>query len=67
VTNDIEEAIDAGDSVVTVTTQRSRGRTSGIEVELKQYAVWTVRAGKVTRAVWFHTRREAFEAAGLQE
>ena len=67
VRNDLEEVIDAGDSVVSVTTQRSRGKTSGIDVELKQYAVWTVEGGKVTRVVWFQTRGEALEAAGLPE
>ena len=67
VRNDVEEVIDAGDSVVLVTTQRSRGQASGIEVELKQYAVWTVQGGKVTRVVWFPTRHEALEAAGLRE
>ena len=67
VRNDLDELIDAGDSVISVTTQRSRGQTSGIEVELKQYAVWTVQGGKVTRVVWFQTRREALEAVGLRE
>jgi ketosteroid isomerase-like protein len=67
VRNDLVEMIDAGDCVVTVTTQRSRGQASGIEVELEQYAVWRVRGGKVTHVLWFRTRREAFEAAGLRE
>jgi ketosteroid isomerase-like protein len=67
VRNDLEDVIDAGDAVVTFTTQRSRGKTSGVEVELKQYAVWTVEGGKVTRVVWFQTRGEALEAVGLSE
>ena len=67
VRNDLEEVIDAGDHVVSVTTQRSRGKVSGIDVELKQYAVWTIRNGKILRAVWFQTRDEALEAVGLRE
>ena len=67
VSNDLEQLIDAGDSVVSVTTQRSRGRASGVEVELKQYAVWTIEGGKVTRVTWFQTRDEALGAAGLRE
>ncbi len=45
-------------------TQRGRGRASRVQVELKQYAVWTVSKGKVVRVVWFPSRDEALEAAG---
>ena len=65
--NDLEELIDAGEHVISVHTQRVQGRTSGIGVEVQQYGVWTIRAGKVTRVVWFTTRPEALEAAGLSE
>jgi ketosteroid isomerase-like protein len=61
--NDLEEVIDAGGHVISVHTQRSRGRASGVAVETRQYAVWTVRAGKVVRTVWFLTREEALEAS----
>ena len=65
--NDLEELIEAGEHVVSVHTQRGRGRSSGIQVDVRQYAVWTIRAAKITRVVWFQTREEAFEAAGLSE
>jgi hypothetical protein len=29
--------------------------------------VWTIRKGKVIRLVWFPSRVEAFQAAGLRE
>ena len=62
----LEELIDAGADVVTIVT--TRGRTSGIEVEWKHHAgVWTVRDGKVIRVVWFPTREEALEAAGVAD
>ena len=67
VRNDLQELIDAGDQVVSVTIQRSRGKASGADVELKQYAVWTIHEGKILPAVWFQSREEALEAVGLRE
>ena len=62
-----EELIDAGEQVVAVVTRHARGRASGVAVERPFTLVWTVRAGKVVRVVWFLTREEALEAAGLSE
>ncbi len=63
-----EEFIDAGDSIVTILSQRLRGRTSGIELEWNSYGqVWTVHDGKIVRVEFFHTRSDALEAAGLSE
>ena len=46
------ELSDAGGGhVICVDTQRTRGRASGVETELTQYAVWTVREGKIVRVV----------------
>jgi ketosteroid isomerase-like protein len=59
------ELIDAGDQVISVDIEPARGRASGIEVELTQYAVWTIRDHRIARAVWFDTREEALQAAGL--
>ena len=62
-----DELIDAGEHVVSVVTSRSRGRTSGVEVDSHHAAIWTVRDGKIVRVVWFATRAEALEAVGLSE
>jgi ketosteroid isomerase-like protein len=63
-----EEFIDTGDSVVTILSQRVRGRTSGIELEWTSYGqVWRVRNGKIVHVEFFPTREEALEAAGLRE
>ena len=63
-----EELIDAGKQVVSVSTMRGRGRASGAEVTSRRYSgVWTIREGRVTRVVWFPTRAEALEAAGVRE
>ena len=62
-----EELIDAGDRVISIDAERGLGRASGVEVELTQYAVWTIHEGKIVRVVWFPTRAEALQAAGLPE
>ena len=62
-----DELIDAGEHVVSVVTSRSRGRTSGADVESHHAAVWTLRDGKVVRVTWFPTRAEALRAAGVAE
>ena len=62
-----DELIDVGDAVVSVATQRGRGRTSGLEVSRPLAGVWTIRAGKITRVVWFPTRTQALQAVGLSE
>jgi len=63
-----EEFIDAGDQVLSILSQRMRGRTSAVELEWNSYAqVWTIRDGKVIRVQFFANRDEALEAAGLSE
>ena len=62
-----DELIDAGDAVISVVTQRGRGQASGVEIARTLVGVWTVRDGRVLRAVWFPTRDEALEAVGLPE
>jgi ketosteroid isomerase-like protein len=63
----LEELIDGGEQVIVGATGRGRGRASGAAVEWSQYGVWTIRDGTVMRVVWFPTRDEALEAAGLSE
>jgi ketosteroid isomerase-like protein len=68
VEHDVEELIDAGETVIAVGTLRGRGRASGVEVEWKHYAsTWTLRAGKVVRVAWFSSREEALKAVELAE
>jgi ketosteroid isomerase-like protein len=56
-----------GDQVAVVVQYRARGRGSGVEVEGRESALWTLRDGKVVRYAWFHGPAEALEAAGLEE
>ncbi len=64
-----EEIIDAGQHVVVVGALRGRGRASGVPIERASpgAALFTIRDGKVVRVVFFATRDEALEAAGLQD
>jgi len=62
-----EEFIDAGDQVVAIVHFRGRGRESGIEVDTRTYAVYTLREGKTIGMEEFTERFEALEAAGLSE
>jgi ketosteroid isomerase-like protein len=64
---DYDELIDAGERVISVVTRHGRGRASGAEVDWPLALVWTIRKGKVIRVVWFPTRADALEAAGLRE
>jgi ketosteroid isomerase-like protein len=56
-----------GDQVAVVVRYRARGRGSGVEVEGRESALWTLRDGKVVRYAWFHEPGDALEAAGLSE
>jgi ketosteroid isomerase-like protein len=64
---DIERLIDAGDRVVAIATMRGKGSASGVEVERRHSAIWTIRDGKAVRFQWFYQPEEALEAAGLAE
>jgi ketosteroid isomerase-like protein len=54
----------AKDEVAVVVSYRTRGRGSGVDVEGKESALWTLRDGKVMRYQWFHAPADAFEALG---
>ena len=62
-----EQFEDVGDHVAVVLRYRARGRGSGVEVEGRESALWTLRNGKVARYAWFHEPADALEAAGLPE
>ena len=53
-----------GAQVVAVVRYAARGRGSGVEVEGRESALWTLRDGKVIRYQWFHGENDAAEAAG---
>ena len=62
-----QELIDAGQRVISVVITRGRGRSSGVDTEIRQYGVWTIRDDRIVRVAWFYSREEALKAAGLSE
>ena len=63
-----EELIDAGDKVVAAVHLSGTGHASGAGADMRMFAIWTLRDGKVARvAGGYRNRAEAIEAAGLSE
>jgi ketosteroid isomerase-like protein len=62
---DYEELIDAGQRVISVVRRHVHGRASGVALDQPFALLWTLRDGRVHRVVWYRSRSEAFEAAGL--
>ena len=62
-----ERFIPAGERVAVVVRYRAHWRTSGVDVESHESALWTLRDGKVVRYEWFNGPNDALEAAGLSE
>jgi ketosteroid isomerase-like protein len=56
-----------GEQVAVVVRYRARARSSGLEVEGRESALWTVRDGRVVRYAWFHEADDALTAAGPRE
>jgi ketosteroid isomerase-like protein len=63
-TFEVEELIDAGDSVVLVLHERGQGRGSGAPMEHHYCAIWTFRHGRIIRGEAYATKAEALEALG---
>ena len=61
------QLIDGGEKVVAENVWRGRGKTSGIDMEVRLWSVWTLTGGKATRVVQYEERSDALEAAGLSE
>jgi ketosteroid isomerase-like protein len=64
---DIEEVVEEGDRVVAHVHITARGRGSGVEVDVRFYAQFKVRDGKVVYIYDHEDRAEALEAVGLRE
>jgi uncharacterized protein len=64
---EVERFIDVGDRVVVIATMRGHGTGSGVEIDNRHGAVWSIRDGKAVRFQWFHEPEQALEAVGLRE
>jgi ketosteroid isomerase-like protein len=65
--SNLEEVLTAGDEVFATVHHYGRGKTSGVDVEMENWQVFTLRGGRVIRYRVFSARRQALEAAGLRE
>jgi ketosteroid isomerase-like protein len=64
---ELDEIRDLGDSVLVVSTQRGRGKGSGVELSTQYASVYEVEGGLITRVTMYMTPAKALEAAGLSE
>ena len=62
-----EEVIEDGDDVVIGVHIKARGQGSGVETDIRFFAQFKVRDGKVVYIYDHEDRKEALEAAGLSE
>ena len=67
VRNELEEIVDLGDRVLTLSRQYARGKSSGIPIEQPLGEIFTLKEGKVVRLESYWERLKAVEAAGLSE
>lgn len=61
----LDEVIDAGDEVMSVTREHGVGTSIGLDVEFETVIVWTLRRGWVVAKQVYETRRDAMNALGL--
>ena len=64
---EVDETVDAGDSVLVLLHQWGRGKDTGAPVESRTWQVFTLRAGKIVHCRGYATKAEALEAAGQSE
>lgn len=60
-----EEVIPSGDRVFVWVRVQGRGAASGVNVEMQEAYVYTLRGGKILRVEEYFDRSEGLEAAGL--
>src|SRR3954447_12332849 len=64
---DVEDIRDLGDHVLVISTQRGRGKGSGVEFENRFGMLYEVRDGAIVRWTVYDDPAKALEAAGLSE
>jgi len=65
---DLEEVLDAGNAVVCKAHWIGRGTTSGMSIDVRQFDVFELHQGTITRAVLGNkSKAEALESVGLSE
>jgi ketosteroid isomerase-like protein len=65
---DLEECVEApSDRVLATVRYTGRARASGIDMDWRQWLVYTFKEGLIVRAEEYFDREQALEAAGLSE
>ena len=64
---ELEDLIDAGESVVAIVNQRGRSKATGIPVDMRFAQVWTFRDGQAIRMQMYANVEEALEDVGLSQ
>jgi ketosteroid isomerase-like protein len=62
----VDEMVQAGDSVIVLVRDRARRHDTDVEVELISGSVWTFHEGKIARVEFYGNRQELREATGLR-
>ena len=65
--SDIREARAVRDKVFITAHHFGRGKSSGIDVDMENWQVFTLRNGRIVRYEVYADRQKALEAAGLSE
>ncbi len=63
---EIDELRDAGEEVVALCHLRSRGRVSGVDLDMPLAVLWRFRRGKILYLKSFSEPADALRAAGLE-
>ena len=64
---EVEETRDVGNHVLVISTQRGRGKGSGIEMENRFAMLYEIQDGKIARWTIYDDLPKALTAAGLSE
>ena len=67
ITLDITEFTDLGEAVVAEGCFRLRGRSSDVELEVREAWVYWVQNGRIRQMAEYGSKQDALEAAGLRE
>ena len=65
--SDVREVRPVRDKVFITAHHFGRGKSSGIDVEMENWQVFTLREGRIVRYEVYAHRQKALEAAGLSE
>lgn len=64
---EVEDYVDAGESVVIIVNQRGRSKATGVPVDMRFAQAWTLRDRRATSMHAYASVDEALEAVGLRD